>query len=352
MKMAKKVLVGFSILLILFIGLITAVGYNLSVPAYHGDRSDHFNGTTFFNPDGPKTNKGIFAILKWMTSRTPGSWNTTTQEEAPYGEKPIERSDSLIITYVNHSTFLIQVDSLNILTDPVWSQRVSPFSFAGPKRMRPPGIDFEDLPPIDAVIISHNHYDHLDIPTLERLKERFNPRIITPLGADLYLKEKGFDRSLHLEWWSTLFLTADFMVHAVPAQHFSGRGIFDRDKTLWAGYMLSTPKGDIYFAGDTGYGAFFKDIGSRFPSIKVALLPIGAYKPRWFMGPVHISPDEAVQVHKDLGAELSIGMHYGTFPLADDSEFDPENDLKKAMSLNDIDSSAFILIKEGAYIAF
>ena len=287
-----------------------------------------------------------------MVKREPGSWTSQSLEELPYGEKPIERSDSLIITYVNHSTFLIQVDSMNILTDPVWSDRVSPFSFAGPKRMRPPGISFDDLPPIDVVLISHNHYDHLDVATLKKIKERFNPWILTPLGVDLYLKELGITRTIHIDWWNYTNMSPTLSVYAVPAQHFSGRGLFDRDKTLWAGFVITTVHGNIYFAGDTGYGSFFKEIGERFGPLKAAMLPIGAYKPQWFMSPVHISPEEAVSVHQEINSELSIGMHYGTFPLADDGQFDPQQDLSKAIIENKVNPSVFILLKEGEAIAF
>lgn len=352
MKLAKRLSLIFVALIVFVVGLILVMGYSFSTTPYQGKVTDHFDGSVFTNPDGVRTDKGVFDIIKWMLARKPGAWEASSLEDFPYGEKPIERSDSLRITYVNHSTFLIQVDSMNILTDPIWGDRTSPLSFAGPKRMRPPGIDFDDLPPIDFVVISHNHYDHLDINTLERLKEKFDPWILTPLGVDLDLKERGFDRSIHLEWWSTVNMSARVGVHAVPAQHFSGRGLFDRNKSLWAGYVITTVHGNIYFAGDTGYGDFFKEIGNRFGPLKVALLPIGAYKPQWFMSPVHISPEEALQVHKDVKSEFTIGMHYGTFPLADDGQFDPENDLKKAFSEYNFDSSAFILLKEGKHIAF
>ncbi|MCG8372949.1 MAG: MBL fold metallo-hydrolase, partial [Balneolales bacterium] len=265
-----------------------------------------------------------------------------------YGPRPAEKiNDSTqVITYINHSTFLIQTDGLNILTDPVFSKRVSPFSFAGPKRMRPPGIRFEDLPDIDVVLLSHNHYDHLDINTLKRIQKEFDPQFITPLGVDLFLHQKRISNTLALDWWEETPVTEAVSIAAVQAQHFSSRGMFDRDKTLWAGFMIQSKNGNIYFAGDTGYNDFFKTIGERYAPVKTSLIPIGAYKPRWFMSPVHVDPQQAIQIHKDVGSGLSIGMHFGTFPLADDGQHEPVTELNEIVG-----DENFILIKEGESIA-
>ncbi|MEX2364414.1 MAG: MBL fold metallo-hydrolase, partial [Balneolaceae bacterium] len=283
----------------------------------------------------------------WSLTRDPGIWEETPEEDIKYGEKPAARvSDSLVITYVNHSTFLIQTDSLNILTDPIWSDRASPFSFAGPKRMTPPGIRFDDLPEIDLVVLSHNHYDHLDISTLKRIHERFGSLFITPLGVGQLLSNEGIVRVQDLGWWDDLTISHDLEIVSVPAQHFSSRGLFDQNKTLWAGYVLKTRSGNIYFAGDTGYGEFFKEIGERYP-IKLGLIPIGAYKPIWFMSPVHVSPSEAILAHQDVGAEMSIGMHYGTFPLADDGQEDPIIDFNEAMKEYGDDKPDFRILNAG-----
>jgi L-ascorbate metabolism protein UlaG (beta-lactamase superfamily) len=330
-----------------FVVIALLVGWWLSAPAYKGAKLDNFDGKTFINREGYQ-NKGFLDLMKWATTRRPGPWMEKTDADVEFGQKPVARvSDSTqVITYVNHSTFLIQTDGLNILTDPVWSERVSPFTFAGPKRMRPPGIRFEDLPEIDAVLISHNHYDHLDLATLLRIKDR-NPktRFITPLGIDLYLNKKGIKNTFALNWWEGLYLNDSTSVDAVEAQHFSSRGMLDRDKTLWAGFVIKSPKGNIYFAGDTGYNNFFREIGERYAPIKTAIIPIGAYIPRWFMSPVHVDPAQAVQIHHDVGAEMSIGMHFGTFPLADDGEQQPLNDLE--ITLN---GENFIVIKEGSNV--
>ncbi len=327
--------------------LIITLGYFFSQPGYKGSASTHFNGTTFQNINNVP-DKGFFDAMKWYFTRNQGEWNELSESEITFAKKPAERvHNSLVITYVNHATFLIQTDGLNILTDPVWSNRVSPFSFAGPKRMRPPGVKFEDLPPIDLVIISHNHYDHLDLSTLKKLDNRFNPLIAVPLGVDELLKKEGFKQTVALDWWESHEISEQLKINFVPAQHFSARGLFDRNKTLWGGYVLNTSSGNVYFAGDTGYGDFFSEIGARFKPIKVGLIPIGTYKPRWFMGPIHVDPAEAIQAHKDVGAEISFGMHFGTFPLADDGMKEPEADFAKAIRQPENRGVNFKLLTEG-----
>lgn len=335
-----------SLLIFIVLGF-TIGGWWFSAAGYNGAISDHFNGSTFENIENVE-DKGFIDVLKWSINREEGEWRELTEEEVTFSEKPSPRvTDSLMITYVNHATFLIQTDGLNILTDPVWSDRVSPLSFAGPKRMRPPGIKFEDLPEIDLVIISHNHYDHLDIETLKKLKDCYSPEFIVPLGVDLYLNQKGISNTNALDWWNENSVSESMKVTSVPAQHFSSRGLFDRNRTLWAGYVLETDSGDVYFAGDTGYGEFFKEIGKRFNNITVGLIPIGAYKPQWFMSPIHVNPEEAIQVHKDVNAEISFGMHFGTFPLADDGMDEPMYDFSEAMQKPENKGVNFKLLTEG-----
>lgn len=336
----------FFIVLGAIVVLVVSVGFTTSAPGYKGPASDHFNGSKFLNGEG-YNEQGFVQLLKWATNRSLGEWTELSEKDIEYGKKPADRiSDSTqVITYVNHSTFLIQTDSLNILTDPVYSERVSPFSFAGPKRMRPPGIRFEDLPNIDLVLISHNHYDHLDINTIKKIQAAFDPLFITPLGVDLYLNKNGVSKTISLDWWEETTVSDSIDIAAVQAQHFSSRGPFDRDKTLWAGFVIKSQKGNIYFAGDTGYNTFFKEIGERYSPIKTALIPIGAYIPRWFMSPVHVDPVQAIQIHKDVKAELSIGMHFGTFPLADDGHDDPINEFSAAVG-----KESFVLLGEGEKI--
>jgi L-ascorbate metabolism protein UlaG (beta-lactamase superfamily) len=337
-------MIWIALILIILLSLPFVVGASLSAPTYKGPVSDHFNGKTFINPKGMKA-QGLFAALKWARTRQPGKW---VYKNAQPGPRPLPRYDGGVrITFVNHSTFLIQVDGVNIITDPVWSERVSPFTFAGPKRMRPPGILFNDLPRIDLVLLSHNHYDHLDIATLKHIHDKYNPKYIVPLGVSDYLKNNNITSVQELDWWQTSAFGTGFTIEAVPAQHFSGRGTTDRDKTLWCGYAIHGNHGNIYFAGDTGYNPdTFKEIGIR-TKPTLAIIPIGAFKPEWFMSPIHCSPAEAVQLFKDLGSPQSIASHFGTFPLADDDCEDPVDGIKNALKREGISEDKFLILSEG-----
>ncbi len=297
-------------------------------PHYHGPRSDHFDGSRFHNV--PLAEHGEGSFLKWQLNRENGYWPLWIND--PAGPRPPARVDDLRVTFVNHSTLLIQMDGINILTDPIWSDRCSPVSFAGPKRHRAPGIRFDDLPKIDLVLVTHNHYDHLDLPTLRALQARFHPRILTPLGNGALMSRQGIAGATDLDWWDDVDITPSMKITLVPAQHFCARALSDRDATLWGGFVISGRAGNVYFAGDTGWGDHFAAIARRFPSIRLACLPIGAYLPRWFMKPVHIDPAEAVAAHKVLGASTSVAMHYGTFNLGDDGSNEPVADLRRAIA--------------------
>ncbi|XOV93930.1 MAG: MBL fold metallo-hydrolase [Bacteroidota bacterium] len=324
------------------------VGRSLSTKAYKGPKSDHFNGKTFINPADKKA-KGFPDVFKWMVGRDQGPW--MKNYETFVGKKPkFPSKDKIKITFVNHSTFLIQWNKLNILTDPVWSNRCSPFSFAGPQRMRPPGIQFEDLPKIDLVLLSHNHYDHLDIHTVKRIEEKFKPTFVVPLGVSDYLTKKNIQKTIELDWWDETH--EHLKITAVPSQHFSGRGFFDRDKSLWCGYILHFDNQKLYFAGDSGYGDFFKEIGKNMGPMDISLIPIGAYLPKWFMSPIHVSPDESIKIHKDVKSKQSIAMHFGTFPLADDGMGRAEKDLQTALSKTKIKKEQFLIPDEGVPLEF
>ena len=315
----------------------------IAAPHYHGPSSDHFDGDKFFNFEKSEQRDGSF--VKWMLTREVGYWREWV--DAPPGPRPPERVNSLRVTFVNHATMLIQMDGVNVLTDPMWSERCSPFSFAGPKRHRPPGIRLSDLPPIDVVLVSHNHYDHLDIPTLWRLRVRSHPRVITPLGNSQLMSRHGIGGAMELDWWQQIPVSDRVKVTLVPARHFCARAISDRNRNLWGGFVISGPSGNVYFAGDTGFGRHFEMIAQRFKPLRVALLPIGAYLPRWFMRPVHISPVEAVDAHTILGAEMSIPMHYGTFNLGDDGEMQPLDDLRAAIAANQVQNFRILDFGEG-----
>jgi len=330
--------------------LMVGVGFFISAPKYKGKASDHFDGKKFFNPDCAHP-KGFSDVFKWLLTRKRVPWHKT---DFTFGLKPDEKIESgLRITFINHTTFLIQINGLNILTDPIWSERASPFSWSGPKRIQPPGIKMEDLPKIDIILLSHNHYDHLDLPSLKKIYDRFKPKIFTGLGVGAFLKRKGLDNFLEMDWWQETTISEELQLQAVPAQHFSGRGMFDSNATLWMGFVIKTNKGNLYFAADTAYNDYmFKQIGDRCAPILVSIIPIGAYQPRWFMSPVHCSPDEAVSIHRDVKSQHSIGSHFGTFPLADEGKEEPIIDLKKAVQENGIPENKFIVLKEGTWMDY
>jgi L-ascorbate metabolism protein UlaG (beta-lactamase superfamily) len=317
---------------------------------YDGPVSDHFDGTRFFVPGQPALNSPI-RLLQWQlgSNRTP--WPEAA--ESPYHDTPPERVDrtALRVTLIGHASFLIQVAGLNILTDPVYSERASPVSFAGPRRVNKPGIDFDKLPPIDLVLISHGHYDHMDTETLARLHARNAPRIICPLGNDTVLRNAiGTDLPAQAFDWGQSFDAGNgVMIHIVPAYHWSARGMLDRRKTLWCSYVITSPAGTIYHIADTGYGdgAFFREAAAAFGPIKLANIPIGAYEPRWFMKGMHVNPAEAVQIMQDCAAQSAIGHHWYTFQLTDEGIDAPEQDLKAALTAVTLDPNRFQAFKPG-----
>ena len=346
-----KMIIILIAVLALVVAVIFALGFIFSGPVYNGPSSEHFDGKKFRNIWGVEANKGK-DLWRWFRTREPGIWKA--QMDLPYGPAPAARidGDSLAVTFVNHSTFLIQTRGLNILTDPVWSKRASPVSFAGPKRMRPPGIRIEDLPDIDIVLLTHNHYDHLDVGTLKRLWDEYEPVVYCPLGVGKYLQRRGIEKVVEMDWWDESAVDGQLRILCTPAQHFSGRGMFDRDRTLWSGFALLTNSGSIYYAGDTGYGTFFRDIANRISPIRLSFIPIGAYKPEWFMSPIHTSPEDALRIHRELASPVSIAMHYGTFPLADDSQGEPEREVLTLMREMGVEEDEFLLLEEGRVKVF
>ncbi len=259
---------------------------------------------------------------------------------------------ALRVSSVGHVTFLIQSQNINLLTDPVWSDRASPFRWIGPKRVHAPGIRFEDLPPIHIVLLSHNHYDHLDLPTLKKLWERDKPRIIAPLGNDAIIY--AFDPKIGVEvydWGDTLNVSPHMDIHLEPMHHWSARGIFDRNKALWAAFVIATQGGNIYFVGDSGYGQgdYFRQALQKYHHFRLALLPIGAFKPEWFMSYSHMSPFEAIKAFRDLEQPYSIPMHYSVFPLADDGYDEALDAFKEEAQKQSIDLNVFKPLKVGEH---
>src|SRR5699024_9851622 len=321
------------IVVTVFVIALFTVKFIIAAPPYSGDKAPHFNGKEFINPTGLEEHHYFDVIKWWFSGNDKGNWYNLTKEDTPNSQAPkqIVAAEDFHATFINHSSFLLQFDGMNIVTDPIWSNRASPFQWIGPKRMRPPGLRFEDLPPIDLVLISHNHYDHLDLQSVKDLQQEHDPIFVVPLGVDKLLYDQGIEKTISLDWWEDQNINLKLSLTAVPARHFSGRGLFDRNQTLWCGYVLHTQEGNIYFAGDSGYGDFFKDIGHKFGPMRASFIPIGAYKPRWFMEPIHVSPKEAVQVHRAVQSEQSFAMHFGTFPLADDGMFDAKRELQKLL---------------------
>jgi L-ascorbate metabolism protein UlaG (beta-lactamase superfamily) len=317
-----------------------------AAPGYQGPPSSHFDGERFFNQPRVKS-KTFSDFMRWRRNRDPGPWRGYARVEP--GPKPPHAigDGTLRVSFVNHSTTLLQIDGVNILTDPIFSRRASPVSFAGPKRAHSPGIRFADLPPIHAVLISHNHYDHLDVPTLRRLSRAHDPVVLAGLGNRRLLAKEGIERAVDLDWWGRVELRPGVQVTFVPAQHWSGRGLGDRNKTLWGGFVVEGKGHRIYFAGDTGFGPHFERVRQRFGPPSLALLPIGAYKPRWFMKDMHISPAEAVKAFQVLKAQRAVAIHHGTFPLGDDGQDEPVEDLRQAMQRAGLSAERFWVLAPG-----
>ena len=299
-------------------------------------RTDHFDGRRFRNPNGANGQP------VWMVPRlllTPRSrWPATVPVEPR--RPPHAGPDDVVVTFVGHATFLIQVGDTSLLIDPVYSQRASPVSFAGPRRVRAPGVRFGDLPAVSLVLLSHNHYDHCDLGTLRALEQRFHPRLVTPIGNGRLLRSAGIGQVEELDWWQSTS-TAALPVTLTPAQHFSARGPFDRNRALWGGFLIEARGRRMLFAGDSGYGPHFREIAARLSPIDLALLPIGAYEPRWFMKDIHMNPAEAVQAHLDLGARRSLAMHYGTFQLTPEGVDEPVRKLVKALQERGVPAERF-----------
>jgi len=250
------------------------------------------------------------------------------------------------ITWVGHATVLVQINGVNILTDPQWSERASPVSWGGPRRMSPPGLAFEDLPRIHVVLISHDHYDHLDLDTVKRLAAVHDPLFLVPLGLKAWFAENGMTRVEEMDWWQEREYRGLKFV-CVPAQHFSQRTLTDANQRLWASWSVLSAQRRFYFSGDTGYFTFFKEIGLRLGPFDVAALAIGAYLPPEMMKFVHLKPEEAVQAFMDLNARALFGIHWGTFDLADEPPEEPPQRLLAEIHRRNIDSSRAWIFKIG-----
>lgn len=324
-------------------------------PYYGGPPSDHFDGRVFFNPGG--TPPGNFTdLLKWQLSGKRSKW--PDRFDSPHAaDRPPARLEggNLRVTHVGHATFLIQTNGLNLLTDPVWSERASPVSFAGPRRVNDPGIAFDDLPKIDAVLLTHSHYDHMDVTTLGRLVAAHDPLIITPLGNDRLLHQSV--RAAHTsaaDWGETVTLPGNTAIHFDPCHHWGARSLNDRRMTLWCAFTIETPQRKIHHIGDTGFhdGINFRKAYERHGAFDLAILPIGAYEPRWFMRYQHMDPHEAVEGFSLLNAAAAIGHHWGTFQLTDEPVSEPREKLQQALAEKAIVPERFLAGHPGQVFSF
>jgi L-ascorbate metabolism protein UlaG (beta-lactamase superfamily) len=308
--------------------------------------SEHSDGKKFFNPETGHTFKDQ---IKWMWQMKTVEWPKCIEDIPQPAPPSTINGNKIRVTYINQATVLIQTNGINILTDPIFSRKAGPVSWLGTERIRKPGVAFDSLPQIDYILISHNHYDHLDIPSLKILARKHNSTVLTGLGNKKQLQSIGFKNVIELDWWDNQKQKDSLISFTfVPARHSSGRGLFDKDKTLWGGFVIITTNGDIYFAGDTGFGEFSDQIQSKFKDFVLAILPIGSYEKRWFMKDQHMNPDDAVDLHLKLNVAQSIGMHYATFAEHPEQVIDAhEKDLKTALERYNVDPLKFRILKFG-----
>jgi len=300
-----------------------------------------------FRNNYPHEKKGLKDFLKflWGWDRVGAKFEAPMAAPDP-GFLAANRTRPTL-TWIGHATFLVQVGGLNILTDPHFTARASPLQFAGPKRLMPPGLALRDLPALDVVLISHNHYDHLDDGSVRWLAKHHPKAVfVVPLGVRRWLQRRHVGNAVELDWWQR-HDGHGFSVTAVPAQHFSGRRHNDRNRTLWCGFVLEAANKKVFFAGDTGYSKDFADIGERFGAMDLALLPIGAYEPRWFMKSMHVNPEEAVRIHRDLNSRQSVAMHWGTFRLTEEPMDEPPRLLAQALKDAHVAPDKFWVMQHG-----
>lgn len=312
---------------------------------YSGPVSDHFDGEQFFNPWERRPKKGLWDVFKWRMEGNRATWPEIVENEPK--PEPLERSGPLKVTYYGHATMLVQVGQINLLVDPVFSERCSPFSNMGPKRVRKPFTPIEKLPKIDFVFVSHNHYDHLDLASLSWLAANHKPLIYTPLGNTRLMKPcTGGCTMLAMDWHQTAEMGNGLSLSLTPAQHWSRRGLNDISRDLWGGFFLKEEKTghSLFYSGDSGYNQkLFTDIQARHGSPDIALIPIGAYEPRWFMKYSHMNPDESVQTMKALKAKTAMGFHFETFQLTDEPFDAPRKHTIQALKKHGVQEKDFLI---------
>jgi L-ascorbate metabolism protein UlaG (beta-lactamase superfamily) len=308
--------------------------------------SDHFNGKTFSNRD--HANRSLLDLLRWRFGPPAARWPERVPLE-PQPPPPDPRPREIVATWINHATFLLRTARGNFLTDPIFGERASPVAWAGPRRVHPPGLALAALPKIDFVLLSHDHYDHCHLASLREIAAQHDPVFLTPLRYRDLLAQVGITRVVELDWWQTHALGNGESVTFTPARHWSNRLGAPRNSRLWGGFVVESDERRFYFAGDTGYDAeMFREIRRRCGAPDVALLPIGAYEPRWFMSIAHMNPAEAVAAHRDLEAKLSVAMHWGCWQLTDEAREAPVHALVEALEAAKVEPSHFRVLAPGA----
>jgi L-ascorbate metabolism protein UlaG (beta-lactamase superfamily) len=311
--------------------------------------TDHCDGTRFFNPHA-RGDKTLADLLRWMLFERAEPWPASLPLSPVAPPPAVVPADAMTITFVNHCTFLLQWAGVRVLTDPIFSQRASPFGWMGPRRVMPPGLALEALPRIDVLLVSHNHYDHLDAASVRWIVERDRPVIVTPLGNARVLAPLGGAVVVERDWWES-WEDGPLRVQIVPAQHWSNRLGVARNTALWGGFWLEAYGKSVYFAADSGYGPHFAEIGRRCGRPDASLLPIGAYEPRWFMREQHMNPVEAVKAHQDLDSPLSVASHFGTFRLTNEAHDAPVRALREALDAQPSMTGQFRVLAQGETIS-
>ncbi len=340
---------GFSVLKGVLLLLLGGIFLNGCDVYYEGGTTDHFNGKRFFNPGRPHAG-GPTRFLKWRFTRKPVPWPDRVTNK--FADQPPARveGDKLRLSFVGHATVLIQTQGLNILTDPIWAKRAGPLSFLGNRRVAPPGVSFDKLPKIDLILISHNHYDHLNLESLKRIHERDGALVVAPLGNDTIIH--GYDPDIRvkvLDWGGSLAAGKGVRLHLLPQQHWSARTWWDTNEALWGAHVIEAPAGNIYFAGDAGYGEGdnYRAASGKFGAFRLALLPIGAYAPRWFMEYAHMNPEEAVEAYGHLKADYAMAIHFATFRQTDEPMEEPAQRLAAARKAKGLAEERFRVLSIG-----
>ncbi|MEZ5661810.1 MAG: MBL fold metallo-hydrolase [Burkholderiaceae bacterium] len=345
---------------LLAVAALLLAGCASSPPAYYDPGREHHRPDGFVNRHGPSGDQALSSLLRWRWQR----WRADAPAPPSRYRQGYEGFERLrpdvpailadrrpSATWIGHASTWLRLSGVNVLTDPHFGDRASPLSWIGPVRRVPVPLSIAEMPHVDVVVISHNHADHLDEGTILALRDQAGgaPLFLVPLGLRDWFTERGVASVQALDWWDTHEVSG-LRFSFVPAQHWSGRSLTDRNRSLWGGWVIQDANTRVYFAGDTGYSRDFAEIGARFGRFDLALIPVGAYEPRWFMSDQHVNPEEAVMIHQDVGAQLSVGVHWGTFELTDEPLDQPIGDLAAALKKYDIDPTAFRLLRHGETI--